>query len=63
MLTVQNGKGSRSRIGDLAEFAKRFSEVVWPRRCPKCGHEFESSARFPVCPVCRERLKPRIGAN
>lgn len=55
-LTVQNGKGSASRIGDQAAFGRRLDEVKWPRRCQACGNEFEATHRFCVCPVCKRRV-------
>lgn len=58
MLTVQNGKGSGSRIGNLLLFKRRFEEIDWRRtlECPNCHSTVRVHTAFAVCPECRRPM-------
>lgn len=57
MLTVQNGKGSRCRIGDMETYRRNFAEIDFRREvtCPACRRTFLAEVPFPKCPTCGRR--------
>jgi hypothetical protein len=57
MLTVQNGKGSRCRIGDFALYLRNFAQIDFSRRSPSdSGFKSQVSGLTPEvsmrCPNC-----------
>lgn len=57
---MQNGKGDKSRIGDIKKYRDNFSEIDWGKKykCLMCNDSGYIEADLIECP-CKKNLTKR----
>lgn len=63
MITVQNGKGSRPRIGNISAYRRNFDKIDFAQMvtCPHCSHVMKTRVPYPYCGICHKPIFPMPG--
>ena len=59
--TPRNGKGDRSRIGDIKKYRDNFSEINWKKKCVRCDGTGWLEANIIECECSRKKGNKKCG--